>query len=129
MKKIFFIISIMFWALISPSQIITLLDNETNQPLDLATISCNTPKISLITNANGQADISQLKAAAEIQLQILGFESQVISYESIAQQQFIVKMIRNSFSLDQVVVSATRWKQNLREIPAKILTITPRQMA
>lgn len=129
MKKNFFFTLAMCWVLIGSAQIITLLDKETGQPLDLATISCQSPNLALITNANGQADISQLKTATEIHIQILGFESMVISYDEIVDEQFIIKMEQNAFSLDQVVVSATRWKQNLREIPAKILMITPRQTA
>ncbi len=38
-------------------------------------------------------------------------------------------MPQGFISLDQVVVSATRWRQDLREIPARILTISPREAA
>ncbi|MFA5419002.1 MAG: TonB-dependent receptor plug domain-containing protein, partial [Bacteroidales bacterium] len=129
MKKITILFTLVLLTLAGTSQIITLLDNETNQPIDLATISCQSPKTSLITNANGQADITQLKSATEIHIQILGYESIVVSYKKLAEEQFIIKMEQNSFSLDQVVVSATRWKQNLRDIPSKIVMITPRQAA
>ncbi len=127
MKKSLFIVGLILLGLYTQAQIVTILDRETQRPLDLVTISSDSPALSIITNANGQADISAMKGSVEIQIQILGYQSQTFDYEQLAAMSTPILLEQGSISLDQVVVSATRWKQNLREIPAKILTITPRQ--
>lgn len=127
MKKITLFLSLIVWGIYVQGQIVTVLDSETERPLDLVTISSASPKITLITNANGQADITTLRGSVEIQFQILGYQGKRLSYDELEQLHFQLKLIQGSISLDQVVVSATRWKQNLREIPAKIVTITSRQ--
>lgn len=129
MKNIVLIIFILSLFIRINAQIVTVIDRDTRLPLDLVTISAQEPNLMLITNSKGQADLTPAKNAGVIHFQILGYESMTLSYGQIADKKFLIALSPGAISLDQVVVSATRWRQDLREIPARILTITPRQVA
>lgn len=111
------------------SQILTITDTESGQPLDLVTLSGDHMKSFVITNSDGQADISSLKGAATIEIRLIGYQTLVTGYAALEQSGFSITMQQTAINLNQVVVSASRWNQDEREIPARILTISPKEMA
>jgi hemoglobin/transferrin/lactoferrin receptor protein len=115
------------------SQIITLKDNETQTPIELATIKSQnkTTKLteSLTTNADGEADISIFKGATLIEISRLGYKTEKLSYDSLAKMKFEILLISTITQFDQVVFSATRWKQTSSQIPSKISVITSKNIA
>lgn len=102
---------------------------ETNEPIEMATISSNDPLLYVITNGKGEADISDFKGAKVMEIRIVGFENMTLSYEEIRNLYFEVKLTPSSFSLNDVVVSATKWRQRNSEIPGKITTISSNDVA
>lgn len=111
------------------AQLITIKDKENYQPLELVTLSSENPPVSTITNARGQADISAFKNTAKIDIRLLGYESIAISYPDLEKAGFHVYLTPSIISLDQVIVSATRWNQLNREVPSKITSITAKDVA
>jgi len=111
------------------AQLITIKDKENYQPLELVTLSSENPPVSTITNARGQADISAFKNTAKIDIRLLGYESISMSYPDLEKSGFHVYLTPSIISLDQVIVSATRWNQLNREVPSKITSITAKDVA
>lgn len=111
------------------AQIITIKDRESGQPLELATLLSETPKAFEITNAQGQAGISAFRGSEKIEIRLLGYQTETITYSGIEKAGFAITLAHSGLSLDQVVISATRWNQRKREIPAKITSITARDVA
>lgn len=111
------------------TQIITVKDRETNQPLELATLLSETPRAFETTNAQGQADISAFRGSERIDIRLLGYETATTTYAGLEQAGFVIALAHAGLSLDQVVISATRWNQPKREIPAKITSISARDVA
>lgn len=111
------------------TQIITIKDRETNQPLEMATLLSAQPKAFEMTNAKGQADISAFRGSEKIEIRLLGYQTETTSFETLEGAGFMVMLSHSGLSLDQVVISATRWNQPKREIPAKITSITAREVA
>jgi hemoglobin/transferrin/lactoferrin receptor protein len=128
MKKYLFLLIFMNVILFSHAQIITIKDQENYQPLELVTISSESPRASAITNAKGQADITAFKGSSDIEIRILGYIPVVKSYQELEKAGYQVHMVQSTISLDQVVVSATRWSQPTREVPAKITTISVKEV-
>lgn len=129
MKKLW-----LLWILIGSyqfgfSQIITIRDQDTGQPLELATLSSNEPTAFAISNAAGQADITEFRGAQLIEIRLMGYQTETRSYFELEQSQFRIALSSTNISLDQVVVSATRWNQSKRDIPSKIISIIPRDVA
>ncbi len=121
---------ILFLAvMVTQAQLITVKDKENHQPLELVTLSSESPQASAITNARGQADITAFLGSSLIDIRILGYSPVARSYAELEKTGFQVYLAQSAISLDQVVVSATRWSQATREVPAKITSISAKEVA
>lgn len=110
-------------------QIITVKDRETGQVLELVRISSSSPKSLIITNKNGQADVSAFKGAEKIEFRLIGYRRTVKRYNDLTGENSVVYLSPSQISSDEIVVSATRWNQTKRDVPNKITTITPKDVA
>jgi hemoglobin/transferrin/lactoferrin receptor protein len=110
------------------AQTIVVKDKDTFVPLELVTITSQNPSASVITNTLGQADISGFKQSQIIEVRIIGYSPQIFSYKELELLNFTVLLWPSVFSIDQVVVSATRWKQPSIEIPVRIRLISSKQV-
>lgn len=129
MKK--YILSGLFlsWMVISFAQTITIVEENSAAPIELATISCDTPMSFEITNAEGQADISNFAGASQIQIRSLGYKTITLSFEELLEMGFRVVMQNSNLNLNEIVVSATRWRQYSDNVPASIISISPSAVA
>jgi hemoglobin/transferrin/lactoferrin receptor protein len=110
-------------------QTLLIKSTNTNEPIEWATLTSKNPKAFTTTNAKGQADISAFVGSTQIEISSLGFTAIVRSYAELRQAGFVVLLIPSNLNLNEVVVSATRWNQKSNNVPLKIATITPREVA
>ncbi|MDZ7764728.1 MAG: TonB-dependent receptor plug domain-containing protein [Melioribacteraceae bacterium] len=110
------------------AQVVTVKDSENNQVLELVNISSENSKRFTVTNASGKANIEKLKGADELTFQMLGYKTERLTFKEIEEMNFLILLEPTNISLDQVVVSATKWNQLNRELPAKISMITPKDL-
>ncbi len=110
-------------------QVITVKDRETGQALELVRISSVSQKFFVVTNKNGQADISAFKGAERIEFRLIGYRRTVKRYDELTGENNVVYLSPSQLSSDEIVVSATRWNQARRDVPNKITIITPRDVA
>ena len=110
------------------AQKLLVLDSKNKQPIDFVSISCDHPKAFVITNSKGQADVSAFKGAKKLEIRILGYQTELKSYEELRSINFLILLTQLNISLDEMVFSATRWNQSSSEIPAKISTISPKEV-
>lgn len=129
MKKIISTLFFIGLFFIGFSQTISVKDAETGRPLQLVSLVSESPKTSVTTNQQGKADFSDFKGAEIIEIRLLGYQSMILSFAAIEQSGFIVKLVQTQLSLDEIVISATRWEQNKRDIPNKITSISVKQVA
>ncbi len=109
------------------SQTVTLRDIETGQPLELVSIQSDSPKAFEVTNSKGQADITPFRNAEQITFRLLGYKPVIKSYADLEAAGFIIKLENAGITMDEVVVSGTRWSQPSRDVPARIATISARE--
>jgi hemoglobin/transferrin/lactoferrin receptor protein len=124
---ILFVLLILYYF--GHAQIVTVQDNENDQPVDLVTFISDNPKAFALTNPQGQAEITAFRGAKKIEVRLIGYQTLVLSYDDIERTAFLLKLNQTAINLDQVVVSATRWNQEQREVPARILVISPKDVA
>lgn len=110
----------------SLAQIISVVD-ETGEPLEMVTLASVEPRAHTTTDAQGQANISELQGATSIEIRMLGFEAQIISYQQLVSLKK-VQLKSVGLSLDQVVISATRWNQSKRDVPGRITTLSAKEV-
>lgn len=130
MIKIFFTLGLVMGMVCTvQSQIITIKDNETQKPIELATLMSANTNAFVTTNAEGQAIISAFEGSKKIIIRSLGYKTEIISFAEIEKMNFEVMLTVSVTQFDEVVVSATRWSQTSRNIPSKISIISPKDVA
>lgn len=128
MKYIILVFTFVFIALKGYPQTITIKDQDTGKPLHLVSLSSENPRASTTTNQRGQADIADFSGSEIIEIRFLGYQNLILSYSAIAGAGFNIAMRPTQLSLDEIVISATRWEQNKRDIPNKITSIGVKQI-
>ncbi|MEQ8907775.1 MAG: TonB-dependent receptor [Vicingaceae bacterium] len=129
MKKYILLWLVFNFSLLGYAQTLSVLEKESGQAMEFVTIVSEHLNKSTITNAEGKADVSKFKGFDEIQIRSLGYKTQVLSFSELEKQEFVVYMSLSNLNLDEVVISATRWQQNNTEIPSKITSIGPKEIA
>lgn len=120
---LFFITSLTAFA-----QKMTVQEQVTHQPLSSVTLRSNTSSTTILTDTKGQADISAFQEADSITVRFVGYKTEVLSYQQLKQKGFKVFLAEDNISLDAVVVSSTRWQQAKKEVPGRIITISPKEV-
>ena len=80
MKKLYVLWLLLAIVGTSYGQTITITDAQTNEPVELVTLSANS-KLYVTTNAKGNANISAFKDAEKIEIRSLGYKTVVKSYK------------------------------------------------
>ncbi|MEX2379961.1 MAG: TonB-dependent receptor, partial [Vicingaceae bacterium] len=111
------------------SQVVSVQDKETQEPLSFVSITDKSNNQTVVTNAAGKADISDFIGADEIVFRFLGYASKTLSFDQLKAINFNVQMEQSSINLNQVVVAANRWRQESANVPSKITSISPKEVA
>jgi hemoglobin/transferrin/lactoferrin receptor protein len=111
------------------SQKLKIMDEITHTPVPMANIFCPAHKTSTFSDVNGEADISRFRGCDSVFIKYVGYTTQILSYKLLKEKDFTVYLKQSSISLDEMVVSATRWEQNKRDIPVHITTIKSADIA
>ncbi|GMQ27737.1 TonB-dependent receptor plug domain-containing protein [Algoriphagus confluentis] len=122
MRTIFLVFGLVFGAGIQAviAQVIRVTDAESQLPLKGVLIYSKEPQLSVVTESEGEADISLFKDHRSIVIQLLGFESKVLSWKSLSASNFEIQLTPSQITLDVTVIAASRWKQSSQEIPGKV---------
>lgn len=108
------------------AQVVTVTD-DSGEPLEMVTFGSITPNAFTTSDGKGQVDISAFIGAENIVVRMLGFETDSVSYADLKESEMI-SLRTVGLSLDQVVVSATRWNQSKKEVPGRISTLSAREV-
>lgn len=128
MKKTFILWLLFGLALGANGQTITIKDQQSREPIELVTLTAGV-NLYATTNARGQADITKFKGAKSIAIRTLGYKPVNRSYAELQADSFVLFLEVSNLDLDEVVISATKWRQSSDDVPAKIISITPREVA
>ncbi len=102
------------------AQQILVIESGSNQPLSGVLIYSKDPARSIITDTQGKAEIGLFKNRESIIIQLLGFESKTVSWESLSSFQFIIELTPSQITLDIAIIATSRWKQSNQDIPGKV---------
>ncbi len=128
-RKYFLIFFYMFFIVISISaQTLKLRDEITHDPIIMANIFSRNHQLSTASDVKGDAVISDFSQCDSIFIKYIGYTTALYSYEQLKKKSFTVYLKQSSISLDEMVVSATRWQQKKTDIPNKITTIKSRDI-
>ena len=124
MKKfnLFIVFIFLLTMNIAYSQTVTVIDKGTLKPLSDVEISVNDKDV-ITTNTLGQADISNLKGSDIIKFHAIGYATEVYSFNTLSSINFTVQLVEKSYSTDEIVVSADRYEEKLKDVPRQIEVI------
>ena len=109
---------------IGHGQTATILSKEGKIPLESVLLYSENLNIQGITNKNGQVDLSPFMSVEKIDIRYLGYKPVIVSYSSIKEKKFIIYLEEAGITLDEMVISASRWQESSKGIPSKIRTIS-----
>jgi len=127
LKQLLLIISFGFTTTLF-SQTITIKDKDSGEPLESVSLTAEDKKVYVFTNNKGQADISDFVKINKITVQSFGYETQIVSYNQLELASFQLSLVPSLLAMDEIIVSANRWKQHTRDIPVKITSISKKDI-
>jgi len=111
------------------SQTVKIKDQETGDPVEWVSLLSERPKAAVITNAEGQADLSAFRGSDKIIISRAGYKTVMLSFAEIESMSFEISIQATPIDLHEIVVSATRWRQDASEVAAQVISISPRELA
>lgn len=126
--RVIFIIA--FFHSAAKAQTIRIVDGMTGKPLELVNVLSFNPEMLSISNPNGEVDISEFTGFDSIQISRLGFLRKWYTYQELTMYvSSPLKLDSLSFPLDTFIISSTRWRQSRRDVPNRIVSISPDDIA
>ncbi|MBU2940933.1 TonB-dependent receptor [Lacinutrix sp. C3R15] len=126
MKYITILFFLFFTSIFTQAQQITVINKETGEPLPSVAIYNHSKLKSTITDFDGQANLDAFNASDVLYFQHLSYH--VFSIEKAKIKNAVVALTANSQDLEEVVVSASKFKQSKRDIPQKITNISAKDI-
>ena len=111
------------------AQNIVVKDGDSDTLLESVAVTSISPVALVVTNGRGQADISLFRGSNLVEFRMMGYTTMWYSFKELEQLNFEVFLTPSVFSIDQVVVSASKWSQKAREVPLKISSVSKTQVA
>lgn len=106
-------------SIFSYGQTITVLDRINLKPIEDAWVTAP-EKAVLTTNEKGIVSISALSGSKEIYIRHIGYNSVTTTMLELAKNGYIVYLRPSANILDEVVVSPTRFKEKVADVPQKL---------
>jgi hemoglobin/transferrin/lactoferrin receptor protein len=104
-------------------QVIIVTDKEENKPVADVAVFNQSKSVLVYTNASGRAELSEFPDNEVICFQHFSYERNCLSYADIRSTGFTISLEKKLFSVGEFVVSASRWEQDRKEVPNKIVSI------
>jgi len=120
MKKFYLFITIILLLFIhvSYSQTITVLDKETLKPIKGAEVH-HVEMGSLYTNVLGQVVLPVLKNN-DLIIKANGYQTEYVNSTILEANKYIISLSSKSYSTDEIVISADRFKELMKDVPRQI---------
>lgn len=119
MKYLYIACGILF-TVITQAQQIKVLNSKTNEPLFGVAIYNVDKTKSVVTNFRGEANISEFTNTETIYFKHLSHLLKRVQKKNIKSNK--VYLVANTQGLDEIVISASKFEQNKRDIPQKIIS-------
>lgn len=126
MKKYLLLIVILLCSVLGHSQIITVVNKTSLQPL--VDVSITSGSAQVMTDINGKADVSKFKNESSVVFYSAGYVKEVYTYTMLETSGFYVMLSEKSYNTDEIIVSANRFNENLKDVPREIIVLNENDM-
>lgn len=129
MKNIIVTGWMLFFCWMAHAQILKVTDEQTGEALPYVSVISEEKKQTETTNAKGQVDITAFLGATDIRVRLMGYQNITTSYQKLKDEQFVLRLEPSNLNMDELVVSASRWREPSNDLPYKVKMITPKEVA
>ncbi|MFZ1703806.1 MAG: TonB-dependent receptor [Saprospiraceae bacterium] len=129
MNRFYIMVIILGSYIQSFSQMVTIQNSITGEPVEMVMVTSPTSDVIKFSNQDGKVNITSFMNVIEFEFYVLGYKSEVVQLTQIKESNYIVTLLPTGISLDQLVVSATRWNQKSRDVPSKVASISSKESA
>lgn len=128
MKLVLLLLFILPTVFVGRSQILTILNEDTGEPIEGVIIASAVPYAFTVSNALGQTDISEFQGSNAIAFRNYEYKTVIYSFSELQQKGFKISMIHAGIKLNDIIVSATRSRQTTNEDPSRITAISSKEI-
>lgn len=125
MKQFFICLISIFFVQVSAQQVIVVDKTNTQPIVGVAVFNLFKTKTN-ISNFDGEISISRFQSFEKVYFQHLAYHKEVILKSKLIDTIFLTP---KSLDLNEVVVSASKFKQNQKEVPQKIISLNAKTIA
>ena len=111
------------------AQQITVLDAESREPISNVAIYNSDRSKTAISNIGGKCNLSLFDRNERLTFKHLSYNLRRATPAQIARQRNTIFLIMKAEQLDEVVLSVSKWEQQKKDIPNKIVGIDAREIA
>ncbi len=123
MKKIILILFFIF-SYQGFSQQISVLNLDTRFPLTNVTVYNEAKTTTAFSDVDGLVDLSGFKTDERIYFSHIGYISRRLTKRQILKKEKTVYLTQTSEELEEVVLSVSKWEQQKKDIPQKLISIS-----
>jgi hemoglobin/transferrin/lactoferrin receptor protein len=102
------------------AQSLTIQSDDKNTPINDVTVTNLNQDQQQVTNNRGRAELAGFDAKDTLRIQHPRYRDITASIPELKRQGYTITMTEEVMPLDEVVVSATRWRQQRAEVPNKV---------
>ncbi|WP_282043813.1 TonB-dependent receptor [Winogradskyella flava] len=124
-----FSLALFLFLQIGFSQTVKVFEGQTNEPIPGVTLYNINKTKSVVTDLNGKAKLDGFNDSETIYFQNLLYEKIQLKKSEIAQRNYIIYLRPKVEGLKQVVISASKFEQNKRDVPQTIKSISAKEIA
>ncbi|MBT8260092.1 MAG: TonB-dependent receptor [Bacteroidia bacterium] len=114
-----------FFFLSALAQEITILNKNNRAPVVGVAVFNQTKSVSAISDLDGKVSLNRFKNDDQVTFQHISFEKVTIKKSKISNY---VLLSPNTQDLSEIVISASKFQQNKREVPQKIVSLNAEQI-
>jgi hemoglobin/transferrin/lactoferrin receptor protein len=128
MKHIFLGAALLLLGCFVHAQSVTVTDINTMAPLAKVKVRTATTEIGE-TDAKGQIDISAGKDADSVWFALAGYQTEAYSLRDLESKGFAIYLFQNAYSLEDVVVSASKFEEKRKDVAQQTEVIRAKDLA
>ena len=121
-------LSLLFIGNLIYAQEIKLISNKSGNPVDHVLTTNQKQNITSVSNEQGILDISSFHISDTLFFHHASFTDLSISYQQ-AIKQGVIALSPKEIRLNEIIISATKWEENIEEIPNRIEKINSKTIA
>jgi hemoglobin/transferrin/lactoferrin receptor protein len=109
------------------SQTVTIVDKESLKPVSGAQITVE-GKGNVYTDVLGKADLSKFTGSDKLTILAVGYQDSYTTLSMLESSGYVVSLSGKSYSTDEIIVSADRFKEKLQDVPNQVLILNSKDI-